>query len=320
MMRLPTQCRQVNMEQQNFMPVTEPTKRDKTGGEHLFDLTTYGGFALVGNEVTATAIINQADKHNLVGRAFRSCGEMFKHLSPEGKLPYIQQRMNYINFAIIGGFTMVPFIKWLEDNKGKLVRFADHRLHSAEANNSPEMQKAHAEMDEAPRQSWGSLMKGRVTTVAAAYAIDSTIGWDGGLLARAAKGTKYEKYASFDHLSNLAADKLNPSVAKLLGKEASVTQGWMRKGAGLLTLSTALTALFYASSKLFATHRDHKIERREERSHDRLLAETSPALPVAANDTVLLANDNDHPGTQVSAVEAQARLHDPALLEKGVGA
>lgn len=308
------------METQNFMPAPEEKKRDKTSGEHLFDLTTYGGFALVGNEVTATAIINQADKPNLIGRAYRACDEAFKKVGPEGKLPYIQKRMNYINFAIIGGFTMVPFIKWLEDNKGKLVRFADGLLHSKRDNSTPEMVKAHAEMDDAPRQSWGSLMKGRVTTVVAAYAIDSTIGWDGGMLARAAKGTKYEKYASFDHLSNLAADKLNPSVAKLLGKEASATQGWMRKGAGLLTLSTALTALFYASSKVFATRRDHKIERREVRSHDRLLAETTSPLTTTLNEPIVLATDNDRPHTKVSEVEAQNRLREPALLEKGVSA
>jgi hypothetical protein len=292
-------------------------KRDKTNGEHLFDLTTYGGLALVGNEVTATAIVNQKDKPNLIGRAFRACDAAFKKIGPEGSLPYIQGRMNYINFAIIGGFTMVPLIKLLEDNKGKLVRFADGILHGKQAQNDPKLVEAHKEMDDAPKQSWGSLMKGRLLTVGAAYAVDSTIGWEKGMLARHAKGTKFEKYASFDHLSNMAADATSKRYSGLMkhsAAQAEATQGLFRKGAGLLTLSTALTILFYASSKLFAERRDVRIERRETRPQPGGIAQADNDNIVAANDDNLVMETptatvaGERPGTIASHVQHGARV------------
>jgi hypothetical protein len=304
--------------EQNFTPTPEKTNdkhRDKTAGEHLFNLTTYGGLALIGNEVTATVIVDQKDKANVVGRAFRASDAFFKKIGPEGKFPYLQNRMNYINFAILGGFTMVPLIKLLEDHKGPLVRFADGVVHGKTRNSEPDMVQAHEEMDDAPHQSWGSLMKGRVATVAAAYAIDSTVGWDGGMLARAAKGTKFEKYASFDHLSNMAADKVSSkysSVMKHSLQDTHATQAFMRKGAGLLSLSTALTLLFYGTSKLFASRRDQRLEKREQ--------DTQPVLvPRADNNNeetppVIARNDNE-PTRRVNHIEAGTRVVDPSRLQ-----
>lgn len=233
----------------------ESRKGSKTMGEHLFNATTYGGFALVGNEITATTIVNQKDKANVIGRAYRAGDKFFAELGPKGRLPYIQQRMNYISFAIIGGMLMVPFIKWLEDNKSSLVRFADRILHGKKSETDPEIVAAHDEMDKAPRQSWGSLWKGRLLTVGAAYTVDSTIGWENGITARAFRGTKFEKYSSFDHVSNTVADKIAPRIAKLGNWDVPTTNKTLRTGLGLLTLSSALTLLFYTSSKTFARWR-----------------------------------------------------------------
>ena len=150
-------------------------KRKRTGGEMLFDATTYGGFALVGNEVVSTYIVKAAEKPTAFGRFFERASELTKKIGPKGTMPYTQSgRFNYINFAIIGGFTMVPFIKFLEDNKGRLVRAADSIIHGVEADNDPAMRSAHEEMDNAPKQTWGSLMKGRILTVIAAWGVDAS--------------------------------------------------------------------------------------------------------------------------------------------------
>lgn len=248
----------------------EPSNRQKTGGEHLFDATTYGGLALVGNEMTATWIVEQKTKQNLIGQAYREGDSFFKNLGKPGTLPYLQNRFNYISFAIIGGFVMVPFIKWLEDNKGRCVRFAD-RIFYGERANTPEIAKKHEEMDNAPKQSWGSLGKGRLLTVAAAYTVDATINWKDGLLARALKDTRFKNYASAEHLSNHASEWLNNKIApmrNLSPEKALVQKGFINNLVGLTTLSAMLTILFYASSKLFAKKRDEKLERRHLPTYD----------------------------------------------------
>lgn len=311
------------MDQFDNLPPHEDEKRHKTGGEHLFNATTYGGLALVGNEFTATKIVNEAQKPNAIGRVFQATGRFFEQIGPKGKLPYIQQRMNYINYAIIGGFAMVPFIKFLEDHKGSLVRFADRIIHGKASQNDPARQRAYEEMENAPRQSWGSLMQGRVVTVAAAYTVDSTIGWRGGMLARNLQGTQFEKFSSLDHVSDLVADKLSPAISRALKHDATKiesTKQIMRQGTGLLTLSAVLTVLFYGTSKFFAQRRANKIEQREE-------APATIARPHAenVNDNTPIANDNhplepqERPTTRVAAIDrapatllAQERSHEHA--------
>lgn len=248
-------------------PATTPTtKHKRTWGETLFNTTTYAGLALVGNEATATWILEQDGRSNLMGRAIRSCGEFFKKIGTPGKLPYLQKRINYINFAIIGGFTMVPFIKFLEDNKGRCVRFADNLFYGDRAKTDPEIAQKHEEMDNAPKQTWGSLGKGRLLTVAAAYTVDSTINWKEGLTARWLKGTRFENYASLEHLSGHTAEW----ASKKLSQQHSIpakfipSQKSLFNLIGLTTLSATLTVLFYFSSKLFAKKREEKIERREQ--------------------------------------------------------
>lgn len=282
-----------------------PGNRKRTTGETVFDLTTYGGFALIGNEITATAIVKQADKPNAIGKLYRSAEAFTKKVGPKNS-SYVQNRMNYINFAILGGMMMVPFIKVLEDNKGKLVRFADRAIHGKHAEIEPDMVRAHEEMDNAPKQTWGSLWKGRALTVAAAWAVDATLNWKDGLSARALKGTKFEKYGSFEAVSTRFADKVGDSLAKSRGYDMAKTaniKSWLGNGFGLLTLSAALTVLFYATSKFFAKRRDHREEVYNE-VHANAPA-PSIAMPDAQEQT---AQKNDAPVPMVNAIAHEARL------------
>lgn len=294
------------------------SNRKRSGGEKLFDLTTYGGLALVGNEVVSTYIVKQAEKPNAFGRFFESASNLTKKIGPAGKMPYTQSgRFNYINFAIIGGFTMVPFIKFLEDHKGKLVRFADRIIHGRQADTDPDMVRAHEEMDNAPRQTWGSLMKGRVLTVLAAWTVDASINWKDGWSARALKGTKLENYSSLEAVTGRIADKMGDSIAQHRGMDvakAANLKSWLNQGFGLLSLSAALTVLFYVSSKLFASRSEHKrIEKQEP---------ITPASTAADQPTRSAHMDqldrSDVPSTAVSAIEAQSRL--AAQPELTVGA
>lgn len=258
----------------------EPTKRSKTWGERLFDLTTYGGFALVGNELAATAIVQQKEKPNLIGRAYRAGQNFLERIGISGELPYVQKRLNYISFAIIGGFLMVPFIKLLEDNKGRCVRFADKYIYGKKADSDQEIVRKHEEMDNAPVQTWSSLGAGRALTVASAYTVDATINWKDGFSARLLKGTRFENFASLEHLSDHVAEWANNklvAIRKITPEASMIQKSRLKDLVGLSTLSATLTAIFYISSKVFAKKRDEKIERKYERiQHPRHSDDLSP--------------------------------------------
>lgn len=281
-------------------------KRKRTGGEVLFDTTTYGGFALVGNEVVSTYIVKAAEKPTAFGRFFDRVSEITKKIGPEGKVPYTQSgRFNYINFAIIGGFTMVPIIKFLEDNKGRLVRAADSIIHGVQADNDPAIRSAHEEMDNAPKQTWGSLMKGRILTVLAAWGVDASINWKDGWSARALKGSKLEKFSSLEAVTGRVADKMGDAIATRRGMDvakATNLKSWLNQGFGLLSLSATLTAIFYVTSKFFAKRHDDRREIYDE-------IHTTRAEHVAATEALQTeVKKDDVPVPTVSAIAHEARL------------
>jgi hypothetical protein len=334
------------------LSATPAKKRSRTSGENLFDATTYGGFALLGNEVASTVIVKGAKDaiekglhekpsaelkgmqkiSGMLGKAYAGlnakstalAGEKANYFHSASTKPLRENRFTYITFAIVGGFLMVPFIKVLEDNKGKLVRFADRMIHGKRAETDENMVQAHKEMDEAPQQNWNSLLKGRMTTVAAAFAVDTTINWENGLSARLMPNVKIN---SMEAASNWAADKGSAALTKMRGltDQAAIKSqhAWLKNGMGLLTLSGALTVLFYASSKLFAAKREHRNEHRQEISRDRVLAESSrstahshaerPRNPVLGQ--LDATEDKQGPSTTINSIEHQSRLHAPQLQE-----
>ena len=335
------------------------TKRERTSGENLFDATTYGGFALLGNEVAATYIVGKAGKglaeglsskppaelkgmdklYGFLGRNYQRMSDASAKLNAGDKIDYLRpnpaqsgvkavNRFTYISFAIIGGFLMVPFIKALEGNKGKLVRFADRMIHGKRAETDPNMVQAHAEMDDAPQQSWGSLMQGRITTVAAAYAVDSTINWEHGIVANMTKGKLgFQDGLSIEGVSNRLAETMSKGLSRARGMQHDLSSAkvmtqtqWLKDGLGLMSLSALLTGLFYMSSKVFASRRDHKMEQREERISTRTQATNAKEQGVATAPSTAPKDDAPTPqahtpGSRVQAIEPHARLVSPTMQE-----
>lgn len=262
----------------------EPTKRKKTSGERAFDIATYGGVALLGNEAASLVITKSIEPGAVAGNSYRKFSSWFESLTryinrDTGK-PILSKyivdkqafelgaRLPFLLVATLGGMLMVPFVKALEDNKGSIVRKFDRLFHGNRADTDPELVAAHKEMDNAPKQSWSSLGWGRVTTVVSAAVADYAFGW------RHAISTKLfgSEYASLDGIARKTADYTE--------KRFNLTpkgKGWVDQGTWLLTLSATLTVLFYASSKLFARKRDEKIERKQERiTHPRHGDDLSP--------------------------------------------
>jgi hypothetical protein len=286
----------------------ESAQRKKTAGERAFDLTTYGGVALLGNEAASLVITKSIEPEAIAGNSYRKFSSWFESLNryinrDTGK-PILSKyivdkdasalgaRLPFLLMATLGGMLMVPFVKALEDNKGSIVRKFDRLFHGNRADTDPELIAAHKEMDNAPKQSWSSLGWGRVTTVVSAAVADYAFGW------RHALSTKLfgSEYASLDGIAK--------KTANYAEKRFNLTpkgKGWVDQGTWLLTLSATLTVLFYAASKLFARKRDEKIERKQERiQHPRHNDDFSPE--EAAIDAAMTDVAEKRPQATVGAV------------------
>jgi len=243
----------------------EGRKRPKTWGEFWFNVRTYAGIALLGNEAASLLIITQTE-HGIGKQWFDRQMAWFKALEGKKFVPeYVHQgSLLKMLIAVVGGMLMVPFIKHYEDHKGEIVRESDRKHYGPRADTDPALIEAHKEMDEAPKQTWGSLWKGRALTVGAAMVVDSMVGGEDAPSTKLFKNNEtYQKYASMERIAGQTSNKIM-NVLKVAESNRPTWDKWLRKSSWLLVLSSTLTALFYVSSKLFATRRDHKLEQHEE--------------------------------------------------------
>lgn len=253
----------------------EPPKRKKTWGENVFNWMTYGGFALIGNELTSLFITREVPKNKLTKDLYADGLKAAEELGKKHPgLPkyFTQGHLQGVLVAVVGGMFMVPFVKAMEDHKGSIVRKFDRKHYGNLADTDPKLIEAHKEMDDAPKQTWGSLWKGRVLTVAAAIGVDSLVGWQDAPSTKLFKNSpNWQRFSSMQRIANETAEASVKGIDTLRGwfskpaletKTANLTRDVVKQGSWLLVLSTTLTVLFYASSKLFAKKRDEKIERK----------------------------------------------------------
>lgn len=325
---------------QQLMGIPPAEKRKKSAGEVAFDLSTYGGVSLLGNELLSMSIMKQA-KEGALSRWFKPFTEWSKELPGLKKLEYVSTgRAAYLLWATIGGTMLVLPVKLLEDNKGKLVRYFDKMAHGPQAENDPDLKARHEQMEKAPKQTWVSLGEGRMITMGSALAVDSLIGWPAAPLAKMFdKPGKLNEYASFERLATTLSrnvvgkfsdeqKQINHAMKREMNvhlrfdtaKDTKAVQ-WLALGSSLLVLSTALTALFYASTKAFARGKEAKAQGRDAAAQagpdQTSQADTSPsyspateAAPKAAAPAI--------PNTRVAEVVNMSRMSEPAMLQAGV--
>lgn len=277
----------------------------KTWGEKTFDLKTYAGVALLGNEATSLLITTQAE-HGIGKNWYARQMERFQALKGKKFVPAYVYEGGLFNLllAVIGGMTVVPWIKHLEDHKNEIVRASDRAHYGEEAENDPRITAAHKTLDAEPKQTWGSLWKGRLITVFAAIGVDSMMGGEHSLSTTLfKKNTTYQKYANVDriaaHISQGVMDTLNIAEKSRPGWDK-----WLKKGSWLLGLSTSLTALFYVSSKLFARKHEEKIERRAAQAgNGAVQREVSDDEPLPER-----AATHETPQSQVSSIARENTL------------
>lgn len=310
--------------------------RKKTSGEVLFDWSIYGGFGFVGNEMVSGIIQNRTIPEQGKNYADIPWGKYYKSAldfiekatSLSAHAGSTTRRAVDIFVMTIGGNLLVIPIKICEDMKGSLVRFADGIFHGDKAKTDPEMQRAHAEMDAAPKQSWGSLAQGRLVTIGAAVGVDMLIGSNKAVSTKLLEKTPVDKWSSLHRLNTQIVRKLaswfDPknkeniiSAAKEHPYDIQDIEGKFAKTGRtygfLLALSAALAAGFYVSSHMFANNREKK--KLHEDEHKVTGTRHGVALDQENLDAVQSETADDKPKSKVSDVQGVARVDQ---LERGV--
>lgn len=282
-------------------------KRDKTRGEHLFNWSVYGGIGWVVNAAISLVALDWMEYSprgqkvaeggkNIIGGLLKPLG-----LS-EAKHTKYKNMGFFITTLYSGGTLLVPVMKMFEDHKGWWVRLADRTLHGKAAETDPKLIEAHQEMDDAPKQSWGSMLKARAISLPAGLGLGFLVGNHDAFSTKIAEGSGFSKFSSFDRAGATigrnyyekhppkAGHKAWEEVAKLTGSNEQSQAVWKKAidiareqsphttAVGLdprrvrfgsstvyeLLLSSFVAAGFFFTSHAFASVRDKKIARREE--------------------------------------------------------
>lgn len=297
----------------NAQNVAIPTseKRLKTFGEKKFNWVTYGGFSLLGNEAASLVITHARENWGWAKKLYDPFANIFTSMKSKYVPEYVKNGgLPKVIVATIGGMFMVPFVKYMEDHKGEIVRAYDKKHYRARhAESDPAILAAHAEMDEAPKQSWGSLWKGRVATVLSAITVDGLMGWKDAPSTKLVnnitkEGSAWRNYSSMDRIATQISKK-SMNAMGITGEASRKNWGkWLQNGSWLLVLSSTLTVLFYFSSKFFAKKRDEKIERRGAGGDGALRDDT---VSESAPETIA-AKTTEQPEAKVTGITREATL------------
>lgn len=305
-------------------------KRDKTFGEWAFDIGAYGGFAIGLNEVLATWFIGLTERNSWWKKGFEVLRSGTEKIPVFKEFPYVKTgRMAMILVAFLGGTLAAIPILWAERVKGPIVRAIDNwRYGKTTVANDPDIRQAHKEMDEAPPQTWRSITDGRVVTMATALAVDSTFCHNDAISSQLIEKTRFKdtwlnSFSSMERACHTMVrwvmDKIDPNGkearfnARNPAKPFEIQDGegkWTKllgRGSMLMTLSVALTIIFYVSSKFFA----NRIEMRKEAKRDALGQGKYGEKIFAADAAPEQAAD-----TEKSPSQPSTRIRDVALTER----
>jgi hypothetical protein len=345
--------------EQTFIPpkrtiVTSNGPRKKTNGEKIFDWVNYAGFGWIANEIVSGKISsNTVEEGSKFYKQYDGILEKIYHLFQKGEFVRTSKLAKNIRtgsdmfIMTLGGHLMVLPIRFFENYKSGIVRGIDGMLGGEAAQKTPERIKAHEDMDNAPQQSWGSLIQGRLVTVVSAIGMHFAIG------NKDAWSTKiFKEGSAMDHWSSL--HRINTTVSRWLGKtfepsardaieqasqhadykhtilsegalkglektgkapEGLVHEGRIAsigKNYGVIFMvSGILAAGFYLSSKLFANQREKKKEYIQEhgsKSSRRVWLDSEPSYSPQTMELKTASESHEKPKHHVSHVATSQRL------------
>lgn len=338
------------------LSVTEPLKRKKTRGERLFDFTVYAGIMWGVNELITTIIgrgimkgegVLEWGTKQATGRPelLKSKYDALMSKIPGGFVGTVGKQAINIFILTIGGNILVPVAKFLEDRKGKIVRWTDSWLESKDTKHTERLEQAHTEMDNAPKQSWGSLWEGRGTVLGAAILIDFFIGGNDAPSTKLLKNTPLNDWSSMTRASTsvtrLFTSILKPSMRETIKNARAISphtivesvesalknpalkdipkdvlkkaeegkgMGFAADNSFVLVLSAATAFCFYLTSKFFARKRDEKEVYNEHKRE--VLQDKKTHQPTASLERT---NDNEHAANDETPL---AKVDKPELLSR----
>lgn len=333
----------------------EAVKRKKTRGEHVFNAAVYGGIMWGANEVISTIIGRGVIKGEGVletaTRAMTSKPELLKKGFDKITLgrPNILQALK-IFVLTIGGNLLVPVTKYVEDRKGIIVRWIDSFLESKDPKHAERLEHAHVEMDNAPKQSWSTLWKGRLTVLAAAIGLDMLIGNEKSPSVALFKNTRFDNWSSMARastsLTRSVVSFFKPAMRETIANARAISphaiiesvesalehdalkniprdtlsravegkrMGFAADNGFVLVLSAATAFCFYLTSKIFARKRD-------ENKHLNETASQEPGRHQAHTDQIEQAPDKanpfaEKPATTIARPETTERMATAPSLQ-----
>ena len=164
--------------------------RTHTRGETLFNRLTYMGvgyFGVTGVSVFLTWLLRDSKAMSPGFEKFtEKLVESTKKSPIKGLSGFIYSNMTILTLFLGGSLASVLPVKWLEDNKAKIVKSFDRRIYGKEAvENDPEIMQAHAAMEAMPKQTWGSVAASRLLAFATTLGTSFLLGSEGTPIGRA---------------------------------------------------------------------------------------------------------------------------------------
>lgn len=135
------------------------------------------------------------------------------------------------NFALLstGGWLLMAPIKWLEDHKAEKVKEYDakyQKTHFVTDDEKREIERRHAELDQEPKQSWGSVLSSRMVAylpIISAYVLTA------GRWNIFSRGLGLKSFKGMDHYAEALAKKTGDTL-----RGSSVTKDLVEKAESLL--------------------------------------------------------------------------------------
>ena len=265
-------------------PEIEQKKTPRTPGLKIFDVLLYPiitNFAVFGLSVAATYLTNKGGMrtaegklvYGKVGEFFHKRGEWLKDKFNGMGMTESQADMSkMVAFSFIDGSLMAPVVKAFENRREHIGRAIDKKLGTC-----PDDDSAY---DAEPKQSWLSVLGGRLATVAivvpTAIALDKT-GLNDRLFTQ--PGKRFGQYLA-----------TKPNIAKRFGALNIPELG--KIGAFEAFYTSVCTTGIYFTSRMIAGWSKKKENKQE---HQITAPENTPATPVSDNTAPVENADVNEP-------------------------
>lgn len=324
--------------------------QNRTRGEAAFNAISYAGvgyFAVTAVSIFLTWVLRdskasswyngQLERVTQFANRFRKVEEGTEAYQKLAK--GVDSNMTIATLFAGGTIMSVLPIKWMEDNKAKIVRSFDRMLYGKEkVENDPTIRAAHEDLAAAPKQTWTSVFASRVLAFAATFGTSLLMGANTSFLGK--RGHSIDKYSIHagrwldgainhnDRGALKAIEKVREKSPHDLvrfdpkhpNKPVDRTSSKVFSYITLDAFYTLITSsALYVFTRVFAPMFDKEIKHRtqQEKLQSGIATETSTA-PHAANDDHARPA-NDHPAPRINSAELSGRVIAPSAHAATLG-